>query len=355
MKKISLLLLLTTFMVGTSYAGGSILGGSKRRSSNPDGVSSVGMKICNSLNCPDVIIKQGDCGDIEHAIQQYGVCVCEEGYLALNGVCVPKESSEGGSETETCISGIVKVYNCETKTTTDCCPDTETCEQPVCTCNGDDDCPGQQECWEGTCSCPDGGSESETVSGVCCKNGGAWHNTRMKYAAMNIEACGGCPEDGIESEKTPGICCKDGKAWSAVEGYDDVYSYNKWDPACNEFNCPEDAMEGVNFATTGVCCSTSGGFEYDNGVLNIQECGCPYMMGEPSETQPNVCCSNGGARHPDWSGYYAVNVTACQGCPTSPISGNKGTISTDTSTCCYNGKAWSDEEPDYTKISSSCS
>ena len=390
-----------------------------------------------------------------------------------NDTCIPatEECPTGGSSGSSCKSVVVKVYNCETKTTTDCCPDTETCEQPVCTCNGDDDCPGQQECWEGTCSCPggnvapgssgtgilgfdgatccleyqkysgdhyysgvdaricgcpedtkatkngvcctssglayafsghgvanikecgcpedgieseetpgiccldglvwngssyrypdpsvcpcpDGGSESETVSGVCCKNGGAWHNTRMKYAAMNIEACGGCPEDGIESEKTPGLCCKDGNAWSAVEGYDDVYSYNKWDPACNESNCPEDAMEGANFATTGVCCSTSGGFEYDNGVLNIQECGCPYLMGDPSETQPNVCCSDGGAWHPDWRGYYAVNVAACQGCPTSPISGNKGTISTDTSTCCYNGKAWSDEEPDYTKISSSCS
>ena len=87
MKKLSLILLCVLMITGTAFAGGSIFGHHKK-TRNANGVSSIGIKICGSLMCPDVIIKQGSCGDIQHATQQYGVCVCDDGYKVKDGECI---------------------------------------------------------------------------------------------------------------------------------------------------------------------------------------------------------------------------------------------------------------------------
>ena len=89
MKKLTLTLAI--LLLGTqALAGGSIFGGGGggHRASNPDGVKAIGVHICGSLNCPDVIIQRGDCTGIDHAHVQYGVCLCDDGYYALKGRCV---------------------------------------------------------------------------------------------------------------------------------------------------------------------------------------------------------------------------------------------------------------------------
>jgi hypothetical protein len=86
--------MLSIFLVtGTAFAGGSIFG-SKSKASNPNGVFSIGVHICGSLNCPNVILKQGDCGEESHTRMQYGVCVCEEGYQVEDDHCVAKDGKK---------------------------------------------------------------------------------------------------------------------------------------------------------------------------------------------------------------------------------------------------------------------
>ena len=103
----SIIVITLMLVSGTALAGGSIFGGHKTRTSNPDGVSSIGIHICGSLNCPDVILKKGDCGEVEHATVKYGVCVCDDGYQVKDGECVcdPAGLCCPGNSTETEISG----------------------------------------------------------------------------------------------------------------------------------------------------------------------------------------------------------------------------------------------------------
>ena len=82
--------LLFTLMILASFsafAGGSIFH-HKSRSRNANGVDSIGAYVCGSLQCHDVVIKEGSCGGMEHATMQYGVCTCDEGYRDQNGKCV---------------------------------------------------------------------------------------------------------------------------------------------------------------------------------------------------------------------------------------------------------------------------
>ena len=101
------------------WAGGTIFGHSK--SSNTNGVSSIGIHICGSLTCPDVIIQQGNCDNIEHATMKYGLCVCDEGYIVKDRECIsrnflcfnkPENSicdyTEKDSEDGLCIGGVCK-------------------------------------------------------------------------------------------------------------------------------------------------------------------------------------------------------------------------------------------------------
>ncbi len=120
-----------------------------------------------------------------------------------NDTCIPATeecpTGEGGEgSSDSCNADIVNVYNCETKTTTPCCPDNgNSCEQPKCSCGDDDDCLGQQVCSGGLCGCPtnaygDSGAPSTTDPGVCCRNGFAL--SENGYFGVNIA----CLDEGKE-------------------------------------------------------------------------------------------------------------------------------------------------------------
>ncbi len=90
MKKHILLLLIGIFVSSAVFAGGSIFG-KKHRENNPDGVYSISVFVCGALKCPKVIIREGKCG--EHSSKQYGVCLCDSGYVMKNGQCVVDSSA----------------------------------------------------------------------------------------------------------------------------------------------------------------------------------------------------------------------------------------------------------------------
>ncbi len=71
MRKLTFLLLTTTLMAGTAYAGGSLF--KHKKSSNPYGVNAINVHICSELECPEVRIITGEC-DGEHMEMRYGVC-----------------------------------------------------------------------------------------------------------------------------------------------------------------------------------------------------------------------------------------------------------------------------------------
>ena len=108
MKKV--LFFLSLCLLGTSaLAGGSIFWGHKSRTSNPEGVSSIGVHICGSLDCPDVILKKGDCGSVEHATTKYGVCVCDDGFYVEGDKCI---SPADITDKETCLAKHYKWFEC---------------------------------------------------------------------------------------------------------------------------------------------------------------------------------------------------------------------------------------------------
>ena len=80
MKKIVFLLIVGLFLSSMAYAGGSIFG-KKHKESNEDGVYSIRVFICNTLNCPDVVMHPADCEKVPHSTLQYGVCMCDSGYV----------------------------------------------------------------------------------------------------------------------------------------------------------------------------------------------------------------------------------------------------------------------------------
>ncbi len=92
MKKIVFLLIVGLFLSSMAYAGGSIFG-KKHKESNEDGVYSIRVFICNTLNCPDVVMYPADCEKVPHSTLQYGVCMCDSGYVMKNGQCVVDSSA----------------------------------------------------------------------------------------------------------------------------------------------------------------------------------------------------------------------------------------------------------------------
>ena len=48
---------------------------------------SVNTHICSSLDCKDVDIHEGKCKG-KHKSWQYGVCMCDDGFVEKDGVCV---------------------------------------------------------------------------------------------------------------------------------------------------------------------------------------------------------------------------------------------------------------------------
>lgn len=157
MKKLLFLLSITLVSVG-AFAGGSIFGGHKARTSNPNGVSSIGIHICGNLNCPDVIIQTGDCFTVPHATVKYGVCVCDDGYVAQGEKCVSKEGKcEGVSCTgcQTCDQNTGECVDNDTK-----CEAGQSCFSGHCM---------NQDCKEPGCSCQhEEGYPSGTIDEINC-------------------------------------------------------------------------------------------------------------------------------------------------------------------------------------------
>ena len=105
MKKVALLLC-TVLMVGSAYAGGSLFK-HKSKTANTNGVYSIGVHICGSLECSPIRIVQGQCTG-EHMTQQWGVCVCDKGYVAQGSgckTCPDGQYSDGIHECQSCPEG----------------------------------------------------------------------------------------------------------------------------------------------------------------------------------------------------------------------------------------------------------
>ncbi len=102
------LLSILVFCADFSYAGGSIFGGGKHKQANPYGVYSIGIHICSSLECPPIRIVEGLCTG-EHMEKRWGVCICDEGFIAKGSECVinDKQSIDGWikNENDNCESG----------------------------------------------------------------------------------------------------------------------------------------------------------------------------------------------------------------------------------------------------------
>ena len=189
MKKL-LLILLCAIIANTAFAfgGGGGGGGSHPTTRNADGVSSIGIKICGSLSCPDVIIKEGDCGNIEHSSQQYGVCTCDEGYMVLGGQCVPSSESNCQQAGEKWCSGLSSCVNSD-----DCCAELSLNDCQLC----DSDTGAVMAKSEGLCAVSGTPNAGFCFAGECL-------NPCEEYA---IDGCKTCvPQSGT------GICqeCHEG-------------------------------------------------------------------------------------------------------------------------------------------------
>ena len=266
-------------------------------------ISGVEKSVCERLQGQGLV----NAADIYLGDAYFDESTCSEGngnvltYVfndTLNVNAVASEGANGGDDEGVCTSGIVKVYDCSTKTTTDCCLDNgNTCEQPICRCSGDGDCPGQQTCQDGSCSCPlDLGGYSGRLAGdgqTCCNTDDMpWNGTN--YSGVNIAACG-CPLFGEVVNGT--TCCRNGWTTTSEGFYDGVNI-----AVCG---CPDNG----DF-TEGVCCKNSEEWRGD-GYYPIEEpgpCGCP----DYGELVEGVCCKNGN----EWMGddYYDNGIGVC-GCP----------------------------------------
>ena len=294
----------------------------------------------------------------------------------------PAEGEKSPTGGAFCKAGIVKLYNCETKTTTDCCPDTEECTQPMdCGCSSDEDCPGQQICdiynEEGTCRCPSnmdgmGGTEYLGRDALTCCDFGHPYSGSNEYEGVDIPACG-CPDSflgaGFGEDGT--TCCKNGRAWD-----DDSRDYTGANvQICG---CPDGPYGTSEISDDGsICCSV--GFvlneaegHYD-GSINPAVCGCPpdIIFGQPLDeiwgpeygNEPpegwvwtfgtvstgNICCYDGLAWDPDSYSYEALNIEAC-GCPVDwDENANKEMPGENKNgVCCLNGMAWEFDTGSYT-------
>ena len=115
-----------SLLLTSSVLAGSSIWGHRHKTSNPNGIHSIGIYICGSLSCPKVVIKNGPCDGIENASMQYGVCLCNDGYQVQDGICV--------EESYVCTSELVQITNCD-GSLTECCPDDgNVCEDPECDC-----------------------------------------------------------------------------------------------------------------------------------------------------------------------------------------------------------------------------
>ena len=145
MRKITFLLLSTVLFATSVYAGGSIFGHHKKKSSNPYGVYAINVHICDKLECPEVRIIEGSC-DGANMEKRWGVCVCEAGYVSQNGACVscPEgQYSDGITGCQACPEGTYRAGDNDTTCTE--CPEAPECpaDNPCCTLTGPNDICGR--------------------------------------------------------------------------------------------------------------------------------------------------------------------------------------------------------------------
>ena len=324
LKNALLLTLALTLTATTVFAGGTIFGRHHGRAKNTDGINSIGVHICGTLTCPDVVIRQGSCEGVEHATMQYGVCMCEEGYHVENDKCVPKNPQPEGEcpENADCSSGSIicnNGYYLNAEHTCGVCPGNASCSNNSITCHAKFYLKNN-ECL----ACP---ANSKT----CDSEGHATSCEDGYYPKDNV--CLNCPDEHATK------CDGEGKATECESGYapnEGVCQTCDYEYICDEGCCdltgPEDACgkpTRQNIRPIGTTCPegicNGNGACYDE--TQIEEVNCvpgfdgKWCMWSDSTTfcslTKNCCSRNGtgcsGACIEGVCTNCPVHATACDG------------------------------------------
>ncbi len=233
MRKIAFLLLTTTLMAGTVYAGSSLF--KHKKSSNPYGVNAINLHICSELECPEVRIVSGDCNG-EHMEMQYGVCLCEEGYVANGTTCTEQNVVQ---EPQSTIDGWTadENQNCDTASKPGPCSVCLSIENTVGE-NGKNEfwadsntlCGQKEICLDGTCQAVSGSGcvkNSDCANKLAsdnteCGTNGCYCSYNKPYSDENYPTnTGTCKPNNNFTEFFYGT---DNKRYIAVRTLEDVWS-----------------------------------------------------------------------------------------------------------------------------------
>ena len=302
MYKVLLLLLSTSLITTSAYAGGSLFG-HKHKTANVNGVYSIDVHICDSLECPDVRIVEGQC-DGTNMSKHWGVCVCDKGYVASGDHCDPcpaDQVSDGISGCQSCPEGTYRVNETDTECT-ECpepCGDDECCLGPeVCghaTKGGFKDSYGQchlysEEDGTGTI-CPD--TLPECVLS-CDVTTGTFTYKRIESWCHVDGAIGHCNASHVcEKITTP-----EPTGWDDCDVGEDFAAATATHPAfcCKDINATEECCAAVwshhyyYVESSQTCCfEDSSGMYIDGGIYPVREDCCTKAGGlwDPNE---DVCC-----------------------------------------------------------------
>ncbi len=225
-------------MTFSAIAGGSIFGGKKSRSSNPNGVYAVGVHICSSLECPPIRIVSGSCTG-EYMKKRWGVCICDEGYVADGETCkaCPEgQYSDGIHECTGCVIGTYKANESDTECTP--CPKNSYCVDGI-----KHDCPEYATCTATDFSCASGFIKDD--SSCICTTG-----TRFILG----DSCVSCEDHGYPKTQ---VCLDSGSFYKngCIETYPGLTCTS--DKFCNDEGsceiCPEEPSCG-----DAKCCTLTG-------------------------------------------------------------------------------------------------
>ena len=320
MKRVSLILLCGMMIAGSAFAGGSIFG-HRKTVRNVNGVSSVVVVICRGLSCPEVVVKEGNCDEIEHATQQYGVCICDDGYKVKNGECILATQANCVGSGEKWCSGL---NNCIPSN--DCCsvlsvPDCKTCDSDTGNLTDKD---------EGLCTIAGTANAGYCFAGECL-------NPCEENTIDNCKIC--TPESGnaICAECDEGYHLSGNACVACSSGY-----YNE-----NTHTCT-DCLVNYGIDSVGACttkaepiCSASGTCEAcpaDEPIYEAEACKCPtnatcqnfdwicddgyYKSGNsciPCPGEQTATCDHTGKPLSCKEGYFVENEQEqCKSCPTPP-------------------------------------
>ena len=243
MRKMALILLTTTLIASSAMAGSSLFGGHKAKTVNTNGVHSIGIHICSSLECPPVRIVEGKC-DKEHMSQHWGVCVCDDGYKAVEDRCILDDKCEGVTleDCQTCNSktgeistspdntscttkagedGFCQSGNCEPCPEQKCPADNECCELegPLDVCGNKTPILGFKDYWGGCHLCSDPIARY-TLDEECelCKDSGG-NLTRKIFSRTTVNGtCGliDCGENMFHNSSGTCYSCLDTSPYYAT-------------------------------------------------------------------------------------------------------------------------------------------